>query len=153
MTERELKKLNKNQLLELLKEQTERANRLEMEFEEVKRKLQERKLIENNAGSIAEAALKLNGVFEAAQAAADQYLDNIERISGQQALATKRIEEEAQAKADAMLVETEKRCREREEEEKKKIEEIANQLKQMYDQKKALDDLFKDFPGEQKEEN
>ena len=47
MTERELKKLNKNQLLELLKEQTERANRLEVEFEEVKRKLKERKSKEN----------------------------------------------------------------------------------------------------------
>jgi hypothetical protein len=32
------------------------------------------------SGSIAEAALKINGVFEAAQAAADQYLDNIIRM-------------------------------------------------------------------------
>ena len=30
-----------------------------------------------NSGSIAEAALKLSGIFEAAQAAADQYLENI----------------------------------------------------------------------------
>ena len=29
------------------------------------------------AGSIAEASLMLNGVFEAAQAAVDQYLENI----------------------------------------------------------------------------
>lgn len=148
MTERELKKLNKNQLLELLKEQTERANRIEIEFEEVKRKLKERKLMEEHAGSIAEAALKLNGVFEAAQEAADQYLENIERISAQQDMATKKIEEEARAKAEKMLQETERRCKEREEEEKKKLEEIANQLKQMYDQKKALDAIFKDFSSE-----
>lgn len=148
MTERELKKLNKNQLLELLKEQTERANRLEIEFEEIKRKLKERKIIENNTGSIAEAALKLNGVFEAAQAAADQYLENIERVSAEQDSITKKIEEEARAKAELMLQETEKRCKLREEEEKKKLEEIANQLKQMYDQKKALDAIFKDFSSE-----
>lgn len=148
MTERELKKLNKNQLLELLKEQTERANRLEIEFEEIKRKLKERKIIENNTGSIAEAALKLNGVFEAAQAAADQYLENIERVSAEQDSITKKIEEEARAKAELMLQETERRCKLREEEEKKKLEEIANQLKQMYDQKKALDAIFKDFSSE-----
>ena len=152
MTERELKKLSKSELLELLKEQTDRANRLEIEFEEVKRKLKERKLIEEHAGSIAEAALKLNGVFEAAQEAADQYLENIERISAQQDMATKKIEEEARMKAELMLQETEKRCKLREEEEQKKIEEIANQLKQMYDQKKALDAIFKDFPSEQKAE-
>lgn len=34
------------------------------------------------SGSIAEAALKLNGVFEAAQRAADQYLDNIREKYG-----------------------------------------------------------------------
>lgn len=152
MTERELKKLNKNQLLDLLKEQTERANRLEIEFEEVKRKLKERKLIEGQAGSIAEAALKINGVFEAAQEAANQYLENIERISAQQDMVAKKIEDEARTKAELMLQEAEKRCKLREEEEKKKIEEIANQLKQMYDQKKALDALFKDFPSEQKTE-
>lgn len=33
-----------------------------------------------NAGSIAEAALRLNGVFEAAQKAAEQYLMNVKRI-------------------------------------------------------------------------
>ena len=148
MTERELKKLNKNQLLELLKEQTERANRLEIEFEEIKRKLKERKIIDNNTGSIAEAAIKLNAVYEAAQAAADQYLENIERVSAEQDSITKKIEEEARAKAELMLQETEKRCKLREEEEKKKLEEIANQLKQMYDQKKALDAIFKDFSSE-----
>ena len=69
MTEKELKKLNRKQLLELLLVQTERINRLQ------------KQLAERDAGSIAEAALKLNGVFEAAQAAADQYIENIKSIS------------------------------------------------------------------------
>lgn len=34
-----------------------------------------------DAGSIAEASLKLNGVFEAAQKAAEQYLQNVKRLS------------------------------------------------------------------------
>ena len=34
----------------------------------------------NEAGNIAEAALKINKVMEAAQAAADQYLQNIAQL-------------------------------------------------------------------------
>ena len=34
-----------------------------------------------NSGSIAEAALKLNDVFQAAQLAADQYLENVKQLA------------------------------------------------------------------------
>lgn len=77
MTEKELKKLNRKQLLELLLRQTERAEQLESELEQTKKQLEDRRITEMEAGSIAEAALKLNGIFEAAQRAADQYLDNV----------------------------------------------------------------------------
>ena len=36
------------------------------------------------AGAIAEAALMLNGVFDAAQKAADQYLENVRRLAEEQ---------------------------------------------------------------------
>lgn len=80
MKKNELQKLNRKQLLELLLKQTQRADELEHRLEETEKKLQERVLKESQAGSIAEAALKLNCVFEAAQAAADQYLENIKRL-------------------------------------------------------------------------
>lgn len=80
MKKNELQKLNRKQLLELLLKQTQRADELESQLEETEKKLQERLLKESQAGSIAEAALKLNCVFEAAQAAADQYLENIKRL-------------------------------------------------------------------------
>ena len=57
--------------------QTQRADELESQLEETEKKLQERLLKESQAGSIAEDALKLNCVFETAQAAVDQYLENI----------------------------------------------------------------------------
>ena len=77
MTEKELSKLNRKQLLELLLKQTERADQLELQLRDAEKRLEERILIEKEAGSIAEAALKLNGVFEAAEAAAAQYLENV----------------------------------------------------------------------------
>lgn len=81
MTEKELKKLNRKQLLELLLRQTERVETLEQELSETKQKLEDRRITEMKAGSIAEAALRLNGIFEAAEAAAAQYVDNVKMLS------------------------------------------------------------------------
>ena len=43
--------------------------------------LQDRKLTIENAGSIAEASLALNKVFETAQLAADLYIENIKQVA------------------------------------------------------------------------
>lgn len=72
-----LKKLSRQDLLEMLIAEEKRLEALEKELAEVKAELADRKIKINNSGSIAEAALKLNGLFEAAQAAADQYLENV----------------------------------------------------------------------------
>lgn len=81
MTEKELKKLNRKELLELLLIQTARADKLEAELAEAHEQLKRREIMEMEAGTMAEAALKLNDVFSAADAAAAQYLQNIKRIS------------------------------------------------------------------------
>jgi len=81
MTQKELKKLNRKQLLELLLEQTKRADNLQKELDEARELLKTRDIEKMRAGSIAEAALKLNGVFEAAETAAAQYLENVIRLA------------------------------------------------------------------------
>ena len=77
MTEKELRRLSRTDLLEMLLEQSKEVQRLQQELEETKQKLEDRRLMEQEAGSVAEAALRINKVFEAAQQAADQYLENI----------------------------------------------------------------------------
>ena len=77
MTEKELRRLSRMDLLEMLLEQSREVERLQKELETVKNQLSDRRIMEQAAGSIAEASLKLNKVFEAAQQAADQYLENI----------------------------------------------------------------------------
>lgn len=84
MTDKELASLKRNELLELLLIQTRKVNELEKEIEELKAQLENRQIRIEKAGSIAEAALSLNKVFEAAQEAADQYLENIKRRSGEE---------------------------------------------------------------------
>ena len=72
-----LKKLSRQDLLEMLIEEEKRVDQLEKELAETKAKLENRKIQIETSGSIAEAALKINGIFEAAQAAANQYLENL----------------------------------------------------------------------------
>ena len=72
-----LKMLSRQDLLEMLIQEEKRIDQLEKELAEAREALKDRQIRIDTAGSIAEAALKLNGIFEAAQAAADQYLENI----------------------------------------------------------------------------
>ena len=75
MTEKELRKLNRYQLLELLMIQTQRAEELQTKLDELEARVSEREIRMATIGSIAEASLQLGGVFESAQRAADLYLE------------------------------------------------------------------------------
>ncbi len=81
MTDRELKRMSRAGLLELLSEQSRELDRLREENERLSERLRDREILIRESGSIAEAALKLNGVFEAAQSAADQYIRSVRHIS------------------------------------------------------------------------
>lgn len=77
MAKQELKRLSRADLLALLLEERRKNDELSAELEQVKKKLADKNLQIEQSGSLAEAALRLNGVFEAAEAAAAQYLENI----------------------------------------------------------------------------
>ena len=77
MTDKELRKLKRRDLLELLLEKTEENERLSAELEQTKRMLDQRQIAVANAGSLAEAALSINGMLTAADETARQYLDNL----------------------------------------------------------------------------
>ena len=71
------KRMSRKDLLELLVIQSEKIDELESELKRVNDLLNDKEIKISKAGSIAEAALQLNGVFEAAEKAVGQYLDNV----------------------------------------------------------------------------
>ncbi len=85
MTDKELKKLNRSELLELMLEQSREIDRLQAELEETRNALQERNLKIDSCGTLAEAAAEVNSLFYAAQRAADMYLLNVQRICAEKA--------------------------------------------------------------------
>ena len=99
MTDKELRRLSRSELLEMLIAQTEENDRLKIRLEQAEAQLRDRRIAIDKAGSLAEAALSLNGVFQAAEAAAQQYLENIQRISGQQDAICGEIKEQAEKEA------------------------------------------------------
>lgn len=81
MTKRELRKMSRTELLELLLNERRENEVLREKLKKALTALSDRQIALTEAGSIAEAALRINRVFEAAQAAADQYLENVRRLT------------------------------------------------------------------------
>ena len=100
MTDKELRRLSRSELLEMLIAQTEENDRLKIRLEQAEAQLRDRRIAIDKAGSLAEAALSLNGVFQAAEAAAQQYLENIQRISGQQDAICRSMKEKAEKETE-----------------------------------------------------
>ncbi len=79
---KELKKMSRAELLEILISQMEANEKLTSELEECKKKLEDKNIVIAESGSMAEAAMRLNRVFEAADAAARQFVDSARVRSG-----------------------------------------------------------------------
>lgn len=82
MTERELKRLKRTDLIGLLLDLTRENEQLKSELEETRAKLESREIMIEESGSLAQAAMELNGVFKAAQEACEQYIYNIRLRAG-----------------------------------------------------------------------
>lgn len=81
MTDKELRRLSRAELLEMLLAQTEENERLRERLDEAEAALNDRRIEIERAGSLAEASLRLNKVFTAADEAARQYLENVQHMA------------------------------------------------------------------------
>lgn len=116
MTEKELKKLSRIELLELLIEQTEKNEELERKLAETEQKLNDKQINVAETGTLADACLKVNRIFEAADAAAHQYLENVK---------------DYESRCKAMLADTERRCGEMEQTAKAKVAALKAEVDQL----------------------
>lgn len=115
MTDRELRKLSRAELLEILLMQGKTVEELQGRVAELEERLREKNLQLADAGSIAEAALRLEGVFEAAQRSADVYLANVARLnaeSQQRREEAERLYTQTQAKCQELVERTRASCEE-----------------------------------------
>lgn len=135
MNQKELKRLSRSDLLEMMLGLSRENERLESELRQTKLQLENRTLKVEESGSLAEAVLSLNGVFQAAQAACDQYYFNVrsqadqllvqaqERLDGVQSMHNEIIAK-AHAQAEQILAQANIQA----EEILEKAREEANQI-------------------------
>lgn len=103
MTDRQLRKASRTDLLKLLLEQRKENEALQQEIQQMQQQLQQRQIFIDQSGTLAEAALKLSGIFDAAETACQYYTENIRSLSGRQEEICRTMERETREKCDRML--------------------------------------------------
>lgn len=146
MTEKEIKKLSRTDLLQMLIDQGEEIEKLKAELEKAEEELREREIKLSEAGSIAEAAIAINGVFEAAQAASVQYVESVKKLSERQDALARIKERETREKCDRQILETKEKCdamiAKAERESRTYWEDVSRRLEKFYNEHAGLRELL-----------
>lgn len=99
MTAKELKRLRRSDLLEMLLTLRKENEQLRQQLNYTQKQLENRRIEIESSGSLAEAALRISGIFEAAQAACEQYAENVRQRVEQQEQESKKMCEQMLARA------------------------------------------------------
>ena len=102
--------MRRTELVEIILTLKQSEDQLRAENAALSAQLQERQIHIENAGSIAQAALELNKVFEAAQAAADEYVASVLAANKNTDAAASALRAQAEAEAQQILAQTEADC-------------------------------------------
>lgn len=94
MSKGDLHKLGKTELLQIIYEQEKQITSLKKEVDELNKKINDRTIELEEAGSIAEASLRINKIFEEAQKAADEYLNSVKKLGQSKPKVTENITNE-----------------------------------------------------------
>lgn len=103
MTDREFKRLGRSQLIDIIYQFQLKQNELIAENERLSKELEDKRLRVVEAGNIAEAALGIHNVMQAAQDAADAYLEEIRVMREETKEKCQQILENAYKEADNII--------------------------------------------------
>lgn len=103
MTDKEFKRLSRSQLIEIIYQFQIKVEELTQENQTLSAALEDKRLRIAKAGSIAEAVLEMNQVMQAAQNAAQQYLDEIQAVRAEMDCERENIRAKANEEAEAVI--------------------------------------------------
>lgn len=146
MADKDIRRMNRQELLELLVERTRQNQDLQAQLSAARRELEQVRsqptVVEppkaeeaapvrtpEQIGSLAEEAFRVSGILEAAQKSASYYLKNVERIYAEQTHICERVEAESRAKAAQLQQETEQKCRELREDARAMVDALLSETK------------------------
>ncbi len=101
--EKELRHLNRSELIDIIYQLKHSEQDLQAENAHLRELLEQKRIAFSNAGSIADAAVALTGIFETAQKTADIYLSEIERRRSDTERQCAQMIENAQKEAQSII--------------------------------------------------
>lgn len=103
MLTKELKKLSRRELVEIIYQMKKNEQRMQEEIAALQDALNDKRLQISEAGSIADAAAALTDLFSAAQTTADLYLSEIARMKEDAKRECEKMIEETRKKTDVRI--------------------------------------------------
>lgn len=152
MSEKELQHLTRTELLEILLEREKENIALRAQVQELQAKLDDKLLTIDKVGSIAQASLVLNGIFEAAEASCQQYIQNVHSRSAKQDEINRQRDRESRAQAAALLQEARQKCQQMEQQTAARCQQMEARADAVVEEKwesisKRLTDLYASHQG------
>lgn len=133
--------LSKNEMMMVMHDQEQEIEKLKSQVEELQAKLDGYEIKVSESGSLAEAAAKVSGLFEAAQLTVDTYLENMKKRDEE----SEAVFVDVQKQADQIIAEAEevagKRLAAADAEIEEKWAVIESRLLVMYESHKGLQEL------------
>lgn len=133
--------LSKNEMMMVMHDQEQEIEKLKSQVEELQAKLDGYEIKVSESGSLAEAAAKVSGLFEAAQLTVDTYLENMKKRDEE----SEAVFADVQKQADQIIAEAEevagKRLAAADAEIEEKWAVIESRLLVRYESHKGLQEL------------
>lgn len=142
MTSKELRRLNRRDLLELLILKQQENEELQTRVADLERERDERLINIEKAGSLAEAALVLNGIFADADKTAVQYMEKIQLCSEEREKVYDRIILAAKQRAREIVSDAENEKAKKMEETDAYCQQFSQLLEQFYQHYESLKELL-----------
>lgn len=132
---KDLKKLSRLELLEILLEQSKRIEELEEQISNLNIEADSKKIEIDEIGTLAEASLKLTEIFKSADEAAAIYINNVkEKTKAEE----KKIKKECLEYKRKKLEEVEKKCKKREEQAEKRLKQLEQKIEEFENKTQKL---------------
>ena len=103
--EKELKKLNRRELVDIIYQMKKNEQRMQEEITSLEEALDDKRVHISEAGSIADAAVDITQIFSAAQKTADLYLHEISAMKEETEKECAKMLEDARKQAETILAE------------------------------------------------
>ncbi len=108
MTDKEFKRLGRPQLIDIIYQLQLQVDQLTEQIQALEAALEDKRMRISKVGNLAEAALELNNCFSSAQAAAEQYINEIKAIRTETLAERERILAAAREEALSIISDTKK---------------------------------------------